>query len=365
MAQTTLNIYASDQIFNLVTRLMGTAAGLVLGLAAWYMGNGHGNGNPYGAAAAVGLWNIPLIFLRLYAPPQYLPAVLLTAATYALIVGYSWVDAHLAPFASPGVGWDVAWKRFVLVAIGSGASFVMMMLPPQSGRKDVRRRNASLIAAISNLYAFLVATWISEDSSPKRDKDGTGEDNLSSKHELSSAVWPGEFRKRIFQLAEEVNNIRQLTHLAKWEGSIRGRWPAEDYQALVEVQAEMIPPLVQLANALVKMDDQWRLKFLHSTRVLNPNFITEVMSIFSIMSQALRTGEPLQEVLHQKLVGRFFYHHHHQLDRRVGAETVTIEQMTSLDYMYYATAVVAVFQLLQVTGRFRVATGDTQVELKR
>ncbi|KAJ7834017.1 hypothetical protein B0H13DRAFT_2370095 [Mycena leptocephala] len=51
MAQTTLNIYAADQISKSVTRLGGTFLGLVLGLIAWYAGNGSGNGNPYGATA--------------------------------------------------------------------------------------------------------------------------------------------------------------------------------------------------------------------------------------------------------------------------------------------------------------------------
>ena len=111
MAQTTMNIYASDQIFNLVTRLMGTVVGLALGLIAWYMGrpslyssalttssfsvdvgNGHGNGNPYGTAAAVGLLNIPLVFLRVYAPPQYLAGILLAAVS---IQNRVWVSLAL------------------------------------------------------------------------------------------------------------------------------------------------------------------------------------------------------------------------------------------------------------------------------
>ncbi|KAG7095005.1 hypothetical protein E1B28_005799 [Marasmius oreades] len=350
MAQTTMNIYASDQIFNLITRLMGTAIGLVLGLAAWYMGNGHGIGNPYGIAATVGLWNIPLVFLRVYAPPQYLAGVLLACATYTLIVGYSWVDGHIPSYGSPGIGWDVAWRRFVLVSIGSGASFVMMMLPPKSGRKAVRRRNASLVGAISNLYAFLIATWISDNTLAEQDT-GDGDGN-NYEHDRPSVFWIKEFRERLFSLAEEVNAIRGFTALAKWEGNIRGRWPAEDYHALIEIQADMISPLAQLANALFQMNDEWRLQFLHCTRVLNPNFITEVIGVFSAVSQSLNAGEPLAEVLPQRLVGRFFYHQHsHQHAHRNSTskeyDIIAIDQVTSLNYMYYATGIVAVFQLLE------------------
>lgn len=35
------------------------------------------------------------------------------------MIGYSWVDAHLVVLGSPGVGWPVAWKRLVLVLIGT------------------------------------------------------------------------------------------------------------------------------------------------------------------------------------------------------------------------------------------------------
>jgi len=81
MAQTTLNIYAADQIYNLITRFLGTFAGLVIGLVAWYMGSGHGTGNPYGAAAATGAVMVPVVFIRLFAPVQYMPGVILTCVS--------------------------------------------------------------------------------------------------------------------------------------------------------------------------------------------------------------------------------------------------------------------------------------------
>jgi hypothetical protein len=40
-------------------------------------------------------------------------------ATWVLIIGYSWIDTHLFVFANTGKGWDVAWKRWVLVSIGA------------------------------------------------------------------------------------------------------------------------------------------------------------------------------------------------------------------------------------------------------
>ncbi|KAF8880565.1 hypothetical protein BD779DRAFT_1548971 [Infundibulicybe gibba] len=256
MAQTTINIYAADQIYNLVTRLMGTAIGLIFGLIAWYAGNGRGNGNPYGVAATMGVVLIPFIFVRVYAPPQYLPAVILACATFALVVGYSWVDGHLAQFASPGIGWSVAWRRWVLVVIGAAASFFMMMLPPTSGRKAVRMRNASSITALSHVYRNLVSTWI---SNPTDESDG------AAAKRNGPAAWLMDFRQQLIRLTQEMQGIQELTQLAKWEGSIRGAWPSEEYKSLVDVQIEMI---ASLAKSLAHLDTEWRLSFLHKTRRL-------------------------------------------------------------------------------------------------
>lgn len=37
----------------------GTAAGLVIGMLAWYIGSGRGNGNPYGVTAATVSTTLP------------------------------------------------------------------------------------------------------------------------------------------------------------------------------------------------------------------------------------------------------------------------------------------------------------------
>ncbi|KAJ7160023.1 hypothetical protein C8R43DRAFT_1064102 [Mycena crocata] len=382
MAQTTMNIYAADQIYNYVTRLGGTLLGLVLGLIAWYAGNGTGSGNPYGAAAAFGVVSIPLVFLRVFSPEHLLAGNVMCCATFALVVGYSWVDGNTVQFASPGLGWSVAWRRWTLVAIGSAASFIVMMFPPKSGRKAVRQRNAASIASLASVYGFLVSAWIGsrddqdeESADVKREHENQHEhDELEEvkdqKRTLPATVtpaWTAEFRARLMVFAEEMHTIRELTDLARWEGSIRGKWPAAQYMQLVDIQADMVASLAQLGSSLGYLEKEWRLTFLHSSKVLNPHFIADVMAVFALISQSLRTGEPMHQVVPSSLLDRLFYHDAaHQPRSPVVAvdatgrrgKVVDVAGIKSLSYMYYASSVVAVYQLLRSLDELHRITKD-------
>jgi hypothetical protein len=112
MAQTILTVYAGDQMFKLVApglcvscpylhrqsfviRIGGTLLGAIMAILIWYIGrhsalsrrvlcyspsgpgNGGGNGNPYGLAASYAVLIAPVMFARLFAPPQLLPGALL------------------------------------------------------------------------------------------------------------------------------------------------------------------------------------------------------------------------------------------------------------------------------------------------
>ncbi|KAJ7859304.1 hypothetical protein B0H14DRAFT_3135188 [Mycena olivaceomarginata] len=295
MAQTTLNISAADQIFNYFTRLLGTLVGLAIGLLAWYAGNGKGNGNPYGSAVAVGVCIIPLLFIRIFAPGT---------TTFALVVGYSWIDGHAVQFTSPE---RRNWLAGGVETLGAGDGIIHPNdAPSKSGRKAVRQRNAVSIAVLGEVYASLISIWIS-----KQDTDSA-----------RPTQWTAHFRARLMALADEIGAIRVLTELAKWEGSIRGKWPAADSQ-----------PLSAISRT------NWRVNFVHSSKVLNPNF-------------SLRTGEPLN------LLDRLFYHHAHSRTLVSAPDKKThLEEIKSPSYIYYASAMIAVYQLLAVGTVRRGAAG--------
>ena len=90
MAQTTLLVYMSDFILSMIARAAGTAIGGVAGLIAWYIGSGSGPGNPYGLAAITAPVVVIFMWARLFFSPVLLQATVMSAATYFLVVGYSY-----------------------------------------------------------------------------------------------------------------------------------------------------------------------------------------------------------------------------------------------------------------------------------
>lgn len=124
-----------------------------------------------------------------------------------------------------------------------------MMLPPKSGRKAVRLRNASTLSGLSYLYSHLTSLWLSAADGPLQAGDR----------------WPAELRGKFIALAEQIQDLRLRTAMSKWEGSVRGAWAAEEYNRLLEVESDMLSSLVLVRAEVfgfecgVYADGLWRL----------------------------------------------------------------------------------------------------------
>lgn len=82
-------------MYSYFARLLGTFVGLIVGLLGWYIGtcifynmispqkrssvvgNAKSNGTPYGTAAVMAVFLVPMVFVRLFSPPQNLIAVMM------------------------------------------------------------------------------------------------------------------------------------------------------------------------------------------------------------------------------------------------------------------------------------------------
>lgn len=90
------------------------------------------------------------------------------------------------------------------------------------------------------------------------------------------------------------------------------------------------------------------------------------MGTFSLVAQALRTGEPMPQAFHQNLLDRL--HYHGNVGRRTfvvegaGSEEEGdpceathrdhLEYVAQYEYMFYACAIASMFQLIDVSGPF-------------
>lgn len=109
-----------------------------------------------------------------------------------------------------------------------------MMLPPKSGRKAVRLRNAATMSTLSYLYSDIMAAWISSGASPKG----------------NNAELLPRLRHKFLGLAQQIQAVKMQTMVAKWEGSLRGAWPGDEYLKLAGVQADMMSSLALVSRTL-------------------------------------------------------------------------------------------------------------------
>ncbi|KAF8525171.1 hypothetical protein BU17DRAFT_62876 [Hysterangium stoloniferum] len=273
--------YANKGIWALIIyfgRLTATTAGIAIGLIGWYIGAGNGNGNPFGIAAVMGVILIPLMFWRVFTP-SIVPAIMGgSRSPFSWLSGIRGLTRKDVPF--------VAIKTQFLTVVsqdtynssetqvlggqwpgkGSGASAIMMFIPPKSARTAVRHSNAALVFKLSQLYGLLISEWIfveeGTELGQKRTKQTPGQ--------LRS--WSDKFRKDFTKVGVEIQGLKVRTSLARWEGSIRGAWPVKEYEELNNVESDMLFYIAQLAGAVYHLDPVWRTRLVHRTKFLNPNF---------------------------------------------------------------------------------------------
>ncbi|KAE8153056.1 hypothetical protein BDV25DRAFT_45189 [Aspergillus avenaceus] len=160
MGQTGMLVYMADFTFSVISRVIGTCVGGVLGLLAWYIGSANGPGNPYGLAAIVGAILVILLWLRLYLPPSLLQGGIMGAATFLLVVAYSYDDTHIPQYGNPGVGYTVFWRRLLLVLIGVVAATIVQIFPrPPSAARHICKTLSHTVRTLSDHYALLLSCW--------------------------------------------------------------------------------------------------------------------------------------------------------------------------------------------------------------
>ncbi len=82
--------------------------------------------------------------------------------------------------------------------------------------------------------------------------------------------------------------------------------------------------------------------------------MTDVLSTFTLVSQSLRTGEPMHQILPSTLLDRLLYHktkRNTRADKLIN-QTSTADRVRSIDFMYYSAGICAVSQIIWVSSSF-------------
>ncbi|GAC95013.1 hypothetical protein PHSY_002588 [Pseudozyma hubeiensis SY62] len=342
MAQTAAALSGGEMIFTFAARIIGTVIGLLYGAVLWYISTGKGHGNPYGLAATMAVGFVPLVFVRIWAPKMLLLPAIMTGVSVVLIVGYSWIDTHLAVTANSGIGIELAWKRALLVIIGMFVALIVMIFPrPVSSRLLLRKNMAKVTRQLNDLFVEVMEVWIARNRTHMQHAEQSGFTNQieaggdakTSRSDAIAKLWEEReavVRARFMAVNARIAMYPMQIGMATMDFHIRGRWPAERYVEIATVHATILESLGAIVTSVRAFDglstvpeadtsrpsaaskrgeDQvdWQLLMSTSTSLLDPQYLSEICTVFDLLSKALRNGERLNHAYFSLLENNFKY----------------------------------------------------------
>ncbi|KAI9062294.1 hypothetical protein FKP32DRAFT_1677443 [Trametes sanguinea] len=343
MGQLTLARFRGDTTFGLVARIISTFMGGLVGTAMWYISTGSGNGNPYGLAAVIGVCAPFFFFGRLYWPIPPMTNIIFFV-TAALVLGFSWQNTHTSlPFKF--MGWQLAWRRFVLVVCGVTAAFLFSFLPPSTTlRKYQRKTMATTVSELGAVYCSIVSFA-----------------NTREHQEVAR----GEIVQSLVAIRLKLKRSLVLKTNIIYEFSLRGRWPSSRYQKILDLQLQIAYLLSHLMSVVEHLEPAWSRAFLRRTRFLDADFQGDVLAVISMISTALRTGNPLPQITPCPLLDRFMVHTHglnvirQEADDDYGLpRTMTIDTLENEQYLCFSVGVTTAFGIVLRLDKLMVATKE-------
>lgn len=285
-AQTCMLVYMADLTFSIVARGTGTVIGGVMGMLAWYIGSGSGIGNPYGLAAISAVMVLILIWWRIFLPPAYAPASIMSGATFALVIGFSYDNHHIVQYGLPGIGYEAFWKRLVTVLLGFVASVIVQVFPkPPSATKHVAKTLANTLGTLADHYALLLSHWGHETSQNRPLKQ------VNEKISLD--------------VAEVLLALNPTIALLKIEVSF-GPFDQTSMQRVQRLCQAMNQSLARLLDLSTTLPKELQERFNATVGFQDDRVVGDIMAILGILEQSLRTGSPLPERLPAPLIRNFY-----------------------------------------------------------
>ncbi|KAJ6525711.1 hypothetical protein B0H19DRAFT_1223853 [Mycena capillaripes] len=340
MGQSTLARFRGDTAFGLSSRVLSTFLGGLLGMVMWYISSGSGTGSAYGLAALCAVCYPFFFYGRIYwpGPPMRMMVFFITGI---LVIGYSYQDHNILTPSNPGFGWEVAWRRFILVTVGVVAAGVFSLLPPSTTiRRYERMTMATTASEIGTMYCDIISYASAGDMEPQEIVTG------------------------LIAIRSKILRSITLKTNAIYEFSMRGRWPAKRYQKIMELQLQLAYSLSHLMSVVEHMESSWTRAFLRRTRFLDADFQGDVLAVISMISTALRTGCALPQITPCPLIDRFqsqFGLHviHKDSEEDYGLpRTLTLETLQNEQYLMFCVGIATTYGFLARLDRLMVTVKE-------
>ncbi|GAA6062092.1 hypothetical protein JCM10212_002342 [Sporobolomyces blumeae] len=347
MVALTTTQFVGDTIFGFVLRVGGTLGGAIYGLLLWSIAAQKGRGNPYAAAATCAVGFFPLFFWRVHVMPPI--RGILAAVTTVLVFGYSWQNAHYPTPTSIGYGWPIAWRRFVCVLIGISIAFIWTYVPPSTTQKvSIRRTHSRVVDRLGIVLASIIS-FANVKNGPRKA--------------------PKTIVKNIGALRTRLAKASAASAMTRYEPSLSGPWPIDQYTALSTLQMEILDLFAELAAVLSLLDDKWTAALLHRTQLSNPYFLQDLFSTIQLISSSLYHGQPLPMIYNPLLEQFLNPPEAHEAGRPYAYDVVlgsddiegipshvNLDVICSIEYMRFSTGVSAIYAIVNRLDRLMFVT---------
>jgi len=150
-----------------------------------------------------------------------------------------------------------------------------------------------------------------------------------------------------------------------YEFSLRGKWPTKRYHKILELQLQAAFLLSHLLSVVQQLEPAWSRAFLRRTRLLDSDFQGDVLAVITMISNSLRSGQPLPQITPCPLLDRFMARHHglnviHQEseDDYGLPRTLTVDTLKNEQYLIFCVGVSTAYAIITRLDRLMVATKE-------
>lgn len=250
--------------------------------------------------------------------------------------------SHIPSYGNPGVGYNVFWRRTVLVLAGLAMAAIVMFFPrPPSANRHYRHVIAGVLRRHKDMYALFVTAW----NNPRKDLVATAE---------AEAISNGE----------AVGAILGPLKLLKLEFST-SPFDAPTLIKICVLCQTINTSLMQLFHFSAKLPPHLKSRFGRLSSAFEESLIGEIMAVLTMAELSLKTGDPLPALLPTPLIARSLGLQSKLMRLSVGEDVVTTEMVLDEEFRKYCCVLGAFVQALtaidEMVMAIKACCGETHV----